>query len=204
MTNHDTPMFPVFTVGHSNATSEAFLALLKMHQIEAVADVRSSPYSEYSAQFNRETLEGALRLAGIQYFFVGDALGARRQEKSCYRDGVADYALIAQAGAFKKALARAEERARSMRIAIMCSEKDPLQCHRFLLICRQLKERGLDIQHILSDGSLEANAATEQRLLREQKLLDGDLFRSESEILNEAYDKQGAKSAYRRNDAQAS
>ena len=203
MTEQNGAGYPVFTVGHSNGTVEAFVALLAQHGIEAVADVRSTPYSEYCAQFNREAIKEMLRAAGIQYFFVGDALGARREEASCYKNGVAEYGLIAQAASFRRGLDRAEERAREMRIALMCSEKDPLQCHRFLLISRCLKERGVVVAHILEDGSLESQEEAEKRLLRELKMLEMDLFRSEEEVLDEAYARQSAKYAYRKNNLKA-
>lgn len=202
MTEQDPQPVSVFTVGHSNLSLEAFQQMLAQHEIQAVADVRSTPYSEYTPQFNRETLQKALDMQGIEYFFMGDALGARREEASCYReDGVADYALIAEASLFKAGLERAEQRARAMRLALMCSEKDPLQCHRFLLISRQLKKRGLSIFHILEAGTVESQSETENRLLRELNLMELDLFRSEAEVLDEAYDRQGAKSAYRRKPA---
>src|SRR5438552_16394672 len=97
---------PVFTVGHSNLEFTRFVALLNQHGIQALADVRSSPYSQYNPQFNRETLERALREEGISYVFLGQELGARRSERECYVNGRADYALIAQTTAFRLGLDR--------------------------------------------------------------------------------------------------
>src|ERR1017187_3628963 len=141
----------VFTVGHSNLEFAKFLALLAQHGIQAVADVRSSPYSQYNPQFNREPLQRALREHGISYVFLGVELGARRSEPECYVNGCADYTLISRTPAFQGGIERVIEGAAKMRLALMCAEKDPLNCHRCILVSPRLREHGLKILHILSD-----------------------------------------------------
>src|SRR5438552_11646403 len=121
---------PVFTIGHSNLELATFVALLKQHGIQAVADVRSSPYSQHNPQFNREPLQRALSEQGISYVFLGQELGARRSEPECYVNGRADYSLIAQTTAFRRGLDRIIQGSAKMRVAMMCAEKDPLDCHR--------------------------------------------------------------------------
>src|SRR6266849_5056919 len=187
---------PVFTVGHSNLEFAAFAALLKQHGIQAVADVRSSPYSQHNAQFNREPLERALRELGIAYVFLGEELGARRSERECYVNGRADYSLIAQTRAFIRGVDRIIQGAAKMRLAMMCAEKDPLDCHRCVLVSPRLRERGIEVRHILSDGTLESQAQVEGRLAQMFDLPERELFRSPGEIVAEAYRLQGERIAY--------
>jgi uncharacterized protein (DUF488 family) len=187
---------PVFTIGHSNLEFAKFAALLKQHDIQAVADVRSSPYSQYNPQFNREPLQRALRERGISYVFLGAELGARRSEPECYVNGRADYSLIAEAPAFIRGVDRITQGAAKMRIAIMCAEKDPLDCHRCILVSPRLRERGIEVRHILSDGTLESHEQTENRLAQLFDLHERELFRSSGEIVAEAYRLQGEKIAY--------
>lgn len=187
---------PMFTVGHSNLELTKFVALLKQHAIQAVADVRSSPYSQYNPHFNREPLQHALQEHGISYVFVGEELGARRSERECYLNGRADYELISHTPAFKRGIERVVQGAAKMRVALMCAEKDPLDCHRCILVSPHLRQRGLAVFHILADGTLESHDQTEKRLLRMFELPECDLFRSPDEIVAEAYKLQGEKVAY--------
>jgi len=199
MTASETERRSFFTIGHSNLAIEAFLELLKIHRIQAIADVRSSPYSQYNPQFNRETLKQVLKDSGIDYVFLGVELGARRSEEECYENGQAIYERIAKTSAFKTGFDRLLNGADKMRIALMCAEKDPLTCHRTILICRNLPQDDFRIQHILSDGTLESHVEAEDRLLKSLHLGTPDLFRSREDILIEAYQRQGKKIAYKRN-----
>lgn len=187
---------PVFTIGHSNLEFGRFVALLKQHGIQAVADVRSSPYSQFNPQFNREPLQRALREQGVSYLFLGVELGARRSEAECYLNGRADYSLIAGTPAFIRGLDRITQGAAKMRAAMMCAEKDPLDCHRCILVSPRLRERGIEVQHILSDGTLESHEQAENRLKQLFDLPDRELFRSRGEIVAEAYRLQGERIAY--------
>lgn len=187
----------LFTIGHSNLSIEEFVGLLTKHGVTAIADVRSSPYSRYLPHFNREPLKQALSAIGVAYVFLGEELGARRNEEPCYVDDVARYELIAKTEAFQKGLTRLKEGAAKHAIALMCAEKDPLTCHRTILVCRQLREQA-EISHILETGEVETQLQAETRLLRLVGLPERDLFRSRAELLEEAYMRQGAEIAYRR------
>ena len=147
-------MSELFTIGHSTHSAERFLELLRQHNIEAVGDVRSSPFSAWTPQFNRQVLEATLKKAGIHYVFLGNELGARRAEREVYVDGIARYERIAKTPAFQEGLERVRKGSRKLRLALMCAEKDPLECHRTILVCRQLK-REANIAHILEDGAIE-------------------------------------------------
>ena len=189
----------VFTIGHSNLEFGKFVALLKQHSVQAIADVRSSPYSQYNPQFNREPLQRALQEHGISYVFLGDELGARRSERECYVNDRADYALIARTPAFNSGIERVIRGAAKMRIALMCSEKDPLDCHRCILVSPHLLKRGLQVSHILADGAVESHEQAESRLLHLLELPEHELFRSPDEIAAEAYKLRGEKIAYQEN-----
>jgi uncharacterized protein (DUF488 family) len=202
----DTVIHPIFTIGHSNMDTAAFVKLLQQHKIQTVADVRSSPYSQYTPQFNREVLQATLKQNGIGYVFLGDELGARRSEREVYENGQAVYERIAKTPSFKSGLERVLSGAKKFRIALMCAEKDPLTCHRTILVCRNLKRAAelhsagpgerIEIQHIQSDGHLESHAETEKRLLATLKFPAEDFFRTQEEILDEAYALQGKKIAF--------
>jgi len=185
----------LFTIGHSTLSWEQFLDLLVQHRIEAIGDVRSSPYSARQIHFNRELLDRALRAANIRYVFLGDELGARRIEPECYVEGVAAYDRIAGTPAFRSGLQRVQTGVIRFRLALMCAEKDPLECHRTILVCRQFRN-DLDIRHILDNGSLETHTDAETRLLAEENVPGEDLFASREELIAKAYDRRGAKIAY--------
>jgi uncharacterized protein (DUF488 family) len=186
---------PLFTVGHSNHECAKFLDLLTRHRITALADVRSQPYSQYTPQFNRETLEAALTHRHIKYVFMGKELGARRDERECYVGGQARYDRIRALPAFLEGLERLRRGVRTQRIALMCSEKDPITCHRTILICRALRSE-MAIEHILEDGTIEPHEPAETRLLALLGMPEADLFTSREEMLARAYDRQAEAIAY--------
>ena len=144
----------IYTVGHSNGPADRLLELLQQHAITAVADVRSRPYSKFSPQFNREQLAPVLKAAGVEYVFLGNELGARSADPACYRNGRAQYALIAKTAVFESGIARLQAGMENFRLAIMCAEKEPLGCHRSMLIARYLHERNFDVRHILDRKSV--------------------------------------------------
>jgi uncharacterized protein (DUF488 family) len=188
-------MDELFTLGHSTHSVERFLELLRMHRINAIADVRSSPYSRHTPQFNREALQAFLKDQGIAYVFLGKELGARGADPSSYIDGQVQFNLLAQTDQFKQGLDRLRKGTSSYRITLLCAEKDPIRCHRMILVCRNLRADFL-IQHILEDGKLEQNDQAERRLMRELRIPETDLFASEQELIDRAYDLQGKRIAY--------
>ena len=91
--------YPVFTIGHSNHSLEHFIELLRAHEVDEVVDVRSAPYSRYAPHFNRDELEDALEKVGVDYLFMGDELGGRPADRSCYDDtGRVVYDKVAERG----------------------------------------------------------------------------------------------------------
>lgn len=186
----------VMTVGHSNHSIDAFVDLLLRNGVTALADVRSAPYSRYQPQFNKETLARSLRERGIHYVFLGRELGARSDDPACYENGRVQYHRLAQTEAFQSGLGRVMQGMGEHRIALMCAEREPLECHRTLLVARELSERGVAIRHILPDGSTEDHADAMNRLLSLTGLPREDLFRSHEELVAEAIRRQEQKVAY--------
>ncbi|MHB8273123.1 DUF488 domain-containing protein [Bradyrhizobium sp.] len=183
----------VYTIGHSNGTTERLLGLLAQHGITAVADVRSQPYSRFNPQFNREELAGALKAAGIGYVFLGQELGARSSDPTCYRDGRAQYSLMAQTPVFARGIERLRAGMETHRVAILCAEKEPLTCHRSMLIARYLHERNVGVRHILEDGALEDHDALLDRLLALHDMQEDHLFHSKEDRIALAYEKQAVE-----------
>jgi len=188
----------LFTIGHSNHKMFDFLRLLRSHGITALVDVRSHPVSKVHPQFNKEVLAADLKKAKISYVFLGKELGARRVESSCYVDGRAEHGRIAALPIFQEGLRRIREGIQRYRIALMCAERDPLDCHRGILICRHLRDEGILIQHIREDGSLELQRALEKRLV-DRLEVEPDLFnggRAFNQLVEKAFDMRGKKIAY--------
>lgn len=193
----------LFTIGHSNNSIDQFLDLLRRHQIEVVADVRTTPASRLHPQFNRSALKRSLTAGGIKYVFLGKELGARRAEREAYDGRIASYELIAALPAFKQGLERVRKGANEYRVALMCAEKDPLQCHRTLLVCRHLRDSFSGrIFHILENGTLEPHEVTESRLIQESGLstVQSEMFSDQTEApLERAYRRRGLQIAYQEN-----
>jgi uncharacterized protein (DUF488 family) len=146
----------LYTIGHSNHTIDKLVGLLQANGITRLVDVRSSPYSRFNPQFNRETLEASLTERGIGYTFAGDALGGRPDDPTCYTENsqLVDYRCVMQQEWFQDGIKRLLELAVGELTAILCSEEDPARCHRHHLITRYLldKHPELNIQHIRGDG----------------------------------------------------
>ncbi len=200
----------LFTIGHSNLSIEAFVLLLQQHGITAVADVRSHPFSRYLPHFNKSEIKASLSSVGIQYVFLGKELGARPEDLSCYdSSGKALYDRIAATTLFSQGIQRLLKGAANYKISLMCAEKDPITCHRTILVCHQVREFNLQINHILSDGKLESHQHLEERLLskfnkgkKNYEPLQLSLFELEPQVKQEivdletAYYRHGLEIAY--------
>lgn len=156
----------LFTIGHSNLEFPEFLRLLKIHEVKTLSDVRSRPGSYRHPQFNREPLEECLRTEGIAYEFCGEILGGRPEDPRAYfADGRVNYEQRRKARDFQEEIGRLLKLSETCNIALMCAEEDPLECHRFLMICPALMEHGATLQHIRRGGKLESQLEAEDRLL---------------------------------------
>lgn len=190
----------IFTIGYSTHRWETFLGLLKRHGVTAIGDVRSQPFSRLP-EYNRDVLAAAVKGEGIQYVPLGRELGARRDEPECYIDGQAVYERVAQLPLFREGIVRLLKGAERFRIALMCAEREPLDCHRTVLVCRHLRPHGLHIRHILADGTVEEHADAEKRLMKMMGIAP-DLFQKDvkqEDLIELAYEERGKQIAYRTN-----
>jgi uncharacterized protein (DUF488 family) len=191
----------IFTIGHSIHTIEYFIDLLNRYSITAVCDVRSHPYSKFNPQFNRETLKSDLKKNNIAYVFMGKELGARSENPDCYIDGKVQYNCLVDETQFQQGINRLYQGMKRYSIALMCAEKDPITCHRMILVCRELRSIAGKINHILANGEIETNSDAENRLLKTLGIVP-DMFKSKRECVEDAYNKQGQRIAYVKEDKQ--
>jgi uncharacterized protein (DUF488 family) len=193
---------PVFTIGHSNFELEVFLDMLHGQQVQLLIDVRSRPLSARFPQFSQPGFQAAVEAAGVSYLFLGEELGGRPDDPDVYaRDGVVDYRRRRQSYAFRAGLERVLAEAASRSVALMCAEEDPLECHRFLMICPELVTSGVRPLHIRKGSGIETQEDAENRLLAASRLgsfAGGTLFpEARLQALDEAYELQSHKCAYR-------
>jgi uncharacterized protein (DUF488 family) len=190
--------FDLLTIGHSNLSADAFMALVQGAGVTAIADVRSVPFSRRFPWFSSPKLAARLHSANIAYLPFGDALGGRPRDPALYCEGVADYEKMAASTPFRAGLERLGEASGHARLCLMCAEREPLDCHRCLLVTRALAERGTSVGHILVDGTIEPHAVTEERLMGRPGGAD-DLFGDRAARLAQAYRARARKVAARFN-----
>lgn len=154
------------TLGHSVHSEAVFLDLLGTHRIEVVADLRSVPYSRRQPHFNRDVFPTWLRAAGLRYVHLGDVLGGRPPPALIDAEGRADYPAVAASDSYRQGIDRLLGGIEKFRVALVCSEGAPEECHRCLLVGRTLAERGLRIGHILRDGTVLDQAQLVDSLCR--------------------------------------
>ena len=178
---------PVFTIGHSIHPLDVFLKLLERHRIDTLADVRSAPYSRFNPHFNRKAFAAALEARGFRYAYFGIELGGRPDDPACYENGRVSYERTARTERFRNGLKRLIDGMHDRRIAIMCAEKEPLDCHRTLLVGHALERRDIRVCHVLANGDLEAHEDAMDRLLAKYGLgPEGDLLTSRRESIARA------------------
>ncbi|MEZ6066921.1 MAG: DUF488 domain-containing protein [Planctomycetaceae bacterium] len=191
---------PLFTIGHSNHSLAHFILLLRRHGVTAVADVRSTPYSRRHPHFRQTQLAEALHATvDIAYVYLGQQLGARPDDPECFNsDGQVSYARLASSLSFRNGIKRVLTGAANHRIALMCVEWDPLQCHRGILLAPRLRPEVPGLYHIGPDGEPETFEEAEARLLRMHHLPDHGLFDTHAELVLSAYRRQEAAIAWRK------
>ncbi len=161
----------LFTLGHSAMEFPTFLRILQKSEIGVLADVRSNPRSQRFPHFDQIELQGALPSAGIRYIFLGDELGGRPEDPKYYRsDGLVDYRARRKSRSFADGIQRVLSELERTSLVLICAEEDPLNCHRFLMICPELLALGIEPVHIRKGGIRESQRTAEDRLLRTQKM----------------------------------
>jgi uncharacterized protein (DUF488 family) len=171
------PRTPIYTIGYGAREIEAFLAVLQANQIQYLVDLRSSPYSSYKPEFSKKSLQNFLEANGIRYLFMGDTLGGQPNDAACYTDGKVDYEKVAQRPSYQAGIVRLHEASRQgWRVALMCSEGKPENCHRSKLVGRTLTAEGVEVLHIDEEGVLVSQKDLLLRLTGGQPSLFGDDF----------------------------
>jgi uncharacterized protein (DUF488 family) len=193
-------MFDILSIGHSDLTEARFLTLLTSHKVDVIADVRSVPFSRRNPQFSRNELRCSLKKLSMKYVFLGKELGGRPVSDADFTNGIADYDKMAARPPFDEGIHRLLSGAESYRIAMVCSEREPLDCHRCLLVSRRLVREGARVAHIHSGGTLESHEACESRLLALLDRDEQDLFEDTTTRLNIAYRKRSERVAYKKSE----
>lgn len=195
-------MKTIYTIGHSIYEIEDFVELLKQNQINTIVDVRSTPYSKFAPQYNRETLKKYLKQNSICYIFMGDLLGARHEDKTLlFDDGKVDFKKVQETKNFQDGVMRLQKGIeKGYSISLMCSEKEAFDCHRFGLISEFLSKKSIEINHIYPD-KVVLQQELEQKLLKkyEKQIPKIDLFNQNidsQEQLKEAYKLRNKDIAY--------
>ena len=188
-------MTAIHTIGHSNHEIDVFVALLHLHGVNAIADVRSTPTSKRFPQFDRKALQASLEASGIRYVFLGDGLGARPRDPACYVQGTAEFDKIRATDNFAEALARLRRGSQTYQICLMCAERDPADCHRTWLVAQTLHDAGATVTHILADGAIEPHDALLRRVAKAD-FCTASLFDDEAEILMAVARREAKRVAY--------
>jgi uncharacterized protein (DUF488 family) len=185
----------VFTIGYSQLSATKFIQLLDVHGVNAVCDVRSNPSSRSNPAFSQSRLKGWLKTHDISYVPLCRELGARPTDRSVYIDGCVSYRLLAATDYFERGIERVAAGAERFNIALMCAERDPITCHRTILVAPALAKRGIEIEHIWDDGRVEDHEDAIKRLVR--TLGYGEQSSEHPKLVEDAaFEAQGRKLAY--------
>jgi uncharacterized protein (DUF488 family) len=179
----------IYTVGHSTHPLEFFLELLEEYAINCVIDVRSVAASGYNPQYNKEALSNFLKNHHVSYLHFAEEFGARHSDPDLLdNEGKVDFEKVRKSWNFKKGVERLWQGAnKGFTIALMCSESDPLDCHRFSMISIALEKDGFEMKHILKDKTSKTNAQLELDLLKkyDKKIPKPDLFEPVVSVANQ-------------------
>lgn len=194
-------MNPIFTIGHSQHKLEHFLAMLRCCDINYVIDVRSTPYSKYAQDYDKERIKEFLVEHGIHYVYMGKHFGARQEDRSLYTpEGYLDFKRAANSPHFQEGLENVMKGMENNRIALMCLEKKPIDCHRAILVANAFYQKGCSVSHILEDCTIQRHEELNEELL-EMYFPDRNqvsLFdtRTEEEYLSDAYSLRNKQIGY--------
>ena len=200
----------VFTIGHSVSPIEEFMDLIKAFGINCIVDVRSIPYSKYAPQYNKDSLKEYLSRNQVRYLSMGKEFGARRDEKELYaREGYLDFNKVRLSKSFLQGVERIMQGlAKGFVIALMCTEKVPVDCHRTIMVAKGLHDKGIEVAHITHDKKILEQQDIDRILLdkyfpeRHQISIFDDLAKppiSQAEMVGAAYLRQNIEIGYRLN-----
>jgi uncharacterized protein (DUF488 family) len=180
---------PIFTIGYGNRPVEELIALLQHYKIEYLVDIRSQPYSRYHPDFSKAALEAKIKQQGLRYLFMGDKLGGRPEDADCYVNGKVDYAVLRAKPFYQQGVQRiSTARERGARMALLCSEQKPQECHRGKLIGPTLREQGIEVAHIDEEGKLKSQEEVDLLLTGGQlSLFDDPMLNTKTGLSRKKY-----------------
>lgn len=199
-------MKEIYTIGYSGFKIEDFINTLKKYNINSVIDVRSNPHSQFYVDYNKENLENTLKTNKIIYRNYKDEFGARQEDKSFYTNGCLNFKAFSQSKIFQSGLKKIiNAMPLGYTFVLMCSEKEPIRCHRNIMVARVFFEQGYEVKNILSDGTYVTQDEIEKELVniyypnREQLSLLSEPL-TWNEMVENCYKLQNHKIGYRIND----
>jgi len=195
----------LYTIGHSKHTQEYFVELLSRYKMNHVLDVRSTPYSKYAEQFNKDNVCKVLQSENIRYSFMGNFFGARPEEKNLYNvEGYLDFEKVAESDKFNRGIENVIlGLGKKNNVVLMCTEKDPFDCHRAIMVARAFALKGIEAKHILANGNIQTQSELDSRLLdkyfpdRGQLSFFDNNALSDEEYLRQAYHERNVEIGYR-------
>lgn len=197
----------LFTIGYSGFPDiRDFIDTLKYHGVQILIDVRSSPFSAYYAQYNKDQLGPMLKVAGIYYYNYAKQFGARQEDHAYYRNGRLDFEVFSHSEPFLDGVQSVEKSAAS--IAFMCAEKHPSECHRAILVAKAFSDRGHEITHLKPGGITLSQHDIDNELLekyfpdRAQASLFDEDNKSEQEYIDLAYKMRNDEIGFKLEDLQ--
>lgn len=204
-------MKKIYTIGHSQHNVDYFIDMLKTYNINYLIDVRSMPFSQYASSYNKDILKATLIPCNINYAFMGEYFGARPKNTNLYSEkGYLDFNKMKNSNTFLRGMENVLKGIeQGNRIAFMCTEKDPIECHRAILVGNAFYEQGIDVEHILANNTLQNHSVLNKRLVdiyfpdRNQLSLFDNENLSDKECLIEAYKKQNEKIGYQATEDEA-
>lgn len=200
-------MINIYTIGHSNYSIEGFVNMLRKYEIDVVVDIRGTPYSKYNTQYNKEALCNSLKELGFKYIYMGSEFAAQRDNKLIYTwEGYSDFEKVINEPSFINGVERLKKGlAKGYRIVLLGAKQDPVNCHRFALVGRELYKRGFNVKHIEDDLSTSSQLELEERMLdkyypKEEQitidfLLSGE--KSKDEKIKDSYRKVNREIGFR-------
>lgn len=196
-------MNEIYTIGYSGFKLEDFVRVLDHYNINGLIDVRSMPMSQHYTDYNKQELSVFLKKNGIAYRNYKDEFGARQAERRFYPNGYLDFLLFAKSERFREGMNRLiAAMPLGYKFVLMCSEKDPICCHRAIMVAREFNDNDVSAKHILADGSICTQEDIENRLVdmyfpdRDQLSLFGSPL-TWKEMVNESYIQQNKKIGYK-------
>lgn len=200
-------MAQIFTIGYTAFPNQNdFVAMLKKYNVPYVIDVRSYPIaSQFYAIYSKPTLEPLLKNHNIIYRNYAKEFGARQENREYFmEEGCLDFKRFTKSKEFLNGVEKIKKTlSLNYNLALMCAEKDPIDCHRTIMVSRALNLLGFDIKHILATGNLQTQKEIDFRLLKFYHLDESSLFQTKDELIDEAYIRKNIQIGYRGKEEEA-